>query len=399
MAFLSMINRLVCIAAALLFFAGHTWADGSLNIVYLSRIDDPAYKLKKSYIGLKLKEKYSPIAGARAAMKESAVPGRAAGLAFKLDELPLPQNADLLTTVTDQLARNPESVFILDLPLADMEMLGHRLSANKQVVIFNVRQKADELRTGKCSAALFHVIPNTSMLTDAVAQYLGFMNWRSVLVLASNSENDKSVELAFMASARKFGLDIVDQRQFINSNDPREREKNEPRLLTGGGNYDVIFLADDEGEFGRYLAYNSYLPRPVVGTEELTAAAWHWTWERNGAPQLNQRIRKIAERNPSAQDWAAWAAVKSAVEAAIETGSTNPAQLADALRTDVVSIDMYKVGPGSYRPWDQQLRQPILLHTHNAVIGTAPFDGFLHRTNTFDTLGFDEAEKRCVLQR
>ncbi len=396
---LSMINRLFCILATLFLLTGFAWAQTTVNFVYMSRISDPAYKIQKSYTGLKLKEKLPPIAGAKAAIKEAKIPGRAAGMTFELEEQMLLQDADAAEAIAKALDLNPNSIFILDLPLADVELLGARFADSENVMMLNVRHSEGELRAEKCSAAVFHTIASASMLTDAMAQYLAFMNWRKVLVLTSDSERDKSTGTTFLASAKKFGLTVVDERQFINSNDPREREKNEPRLLTGSADYDVIFLADNEGEFGRYLAYSTYLPRPVVGSEGLIASSWHWTWERNGAPQLNQRIRKVAERNPSVENWAAWAAVKSVVQAAIKTGSTTPSHLAQALRTVEFNVDLYKVGPGSYRPWDQQLRQAILLHTHNAVVGAAPFDGFLHQTNTFDTLGFDQPENRCTLRR
>ncbi len=399
MASLSMINRLFFILASLFLLTGFAWAQTTVNFVYMSRINDPAYELQKSYTGLKLKEKYPPIAGARAAIKEAKIPGRAARITFELEEQTLMQDADATEAIAKAIDLNPNSIFILDLPLADVELLSAKFADNENVMMLNVRHSEDELRAEKCSAAVFHTIASASMLTDAMAQYLVFMNWRKVLVLTSDLGRDKSTGSTFLASAKKFGLTVVDERQFINSNDPRQREKNEPRLLTGGADYDVIFLADDEGEFGRYLAYSTYLPRPVVGTEGLIASSWHWTWERNGAPQLNQRIRKIAKRNPSAESWAAWAAIKSVVEAAIKTGSTTPSHLAQALRSVEFSVDLYKVGAGSYRPWDQQLRQAILLHTHNAVVGTAPFDGFLHQTSTFDTLGFDQPEKRCTLSR
>ena len=49
----------------------------------------------------------------------------------------------------------------------------------------------------------------------------------------------------------------------------------------------------------------------------------------------------------------------------------------------------------NFRPWDGQLRMPMMLATHNAVIAVAPLDGFLHQTNTLDTLGTDEPEHKC----
>lgn len=398
MAYLSMTSSLVRMIILLVLFTGQCLAADRLTVVYLSREGDPVYLSKKSYTGLKLKEKKPPIAGVRAAVKGARIPGRAAGLKFELVERQLVSGERAEAVVQAQLANTSDSVFILDLPLAEMELLAASQADKAHTVMFNIRQPADVLRAEKCSPALFHTIASTAMRTDAIAQFLSAKNWRSVLLLASASAEDLTTANAFSASAKKFGVVVAARREFVNSNDPREREKNRPRLLTGDADYDVIFLADAEGEFGRYLTYNTYLARPVIGAEGLQSSSWHWTWERNGAPQLNQRIRKFAKRNPSSEDWAGWAAVNSIVQAAIKSRSVHPGDLRKVMRSPDFTVDIYKVGPGSFRSWDQQLRQPVLLHTHNAVIGTAPFDGFLHRVNIFDTLGYDAPEKRCSLE-
>ena len=62
---------------------------------------------------------------------------------------------------------------------------------------------------------------------------------------------------------------------------------------------------------------------------------------------------------------------------------------------DELTLDAYKGNPVSFRPWDNQLRQPILLHTHNAVVERAPIAGFLHPTQNMDTLGYDRGDEKC----
>ena len=49
----------------------------------------------------------------------------------------------------------------------------------------------------------------------------------------------------------------------------------------------------------------------------------------------------------------------------------------------------------SFRPWDGQLRQPLLLSDGHAVQAVAPGDGVLHPRDKLDTLGADAPEKRC----
>jgi ABC transporter substrate binding protein (PQQ-dependent alcohol dehydrogenase system) len=166
-------------------------------------------------------------------------------------------------------------------------------------------------------------------------------------------------------------------------------------LMTSGSDAELVFVSDIEGEFGRYVPYQTQNPLPVFGTEGLQAASWHWTWERHGAPQLNQRFERLAKRRMQGPDWAAWTAVKSIIESVLRTKSTNFETIDAYLRSDRLNLDAYKGNPVSYRSWDNQLRQPVLLHTYNAVTGRAPIRGFLHPTENMDTLGYDQGERYC----
>jgi ABC transporter substrate binding protein (PQQ-dependent alcohol dehydrogenase system) len=71
------------------------------------------------------------------------------------------------------------------------------------------------------------------------------------------------------------------------------------------------------------------------------------------------------------------------------------AQQLQALRQGAVAVDGYKGQRLTYRGWDGQLRQPLLLAHGNGVSDVAPFEGFLHPRTALDTLGFDEPESGC----
>jgi ABC transporter substrate binding protein (PQQ-dependent alcohol dehydrogenase system) len=252
-----------------------------------------------------------------------------------------------------------------------------------------------DLRRSLCSPLLFHTLPSRAMTADALAQYLRRKGWLEVLVLEGPEEADAATVAAFRDAAAKFGLQIVAERPFVLGNDPRQRDRSSVPLLTGEPDHDVVFVADTVGEFGRYVPFATYHPRPVVGTEGLVPSAWHWTWERHGAPQLNQRFDRVAGRNMMAEDWAAWAAVRAVVEAIIRTEATAVEAIRAYLTSDSFVLDTYKGNPGSFRPWSHQLRQPILLHTYDAVIERAPLPEFFHATNVLDTLGLDAPETEC----
>ena len=117
------------------------------------------------------------------------------------------------------------------------------------------------------------------------------------------------------------------ERPFQPGNDPRQRELNNPLLLTSGVDYDVIYIADSESEFARDLLYHTQLPRPLVGSEGLLAQGWHWAWERHGAPQLNKRVRKQAQRPMDDGMWAAWVAIKALTEAIVNAKVTKSKRL------------------------------------------------------------------------
>ncbi|HSG95969.1 MAG TPA: ABC transporter substrate-binding protein [Afifellaceae bacterium] len=365
--------------------------------LYVSLADDAHYAQSKGYTGLVLRDRQPPVAGAEAAIRESRIIGRSIGVKFALEHLELETAENAAEKVERLIADTAAKAVLLDLPLAPFRKVVERLADETDVLVFNIRHRDDALREQACAASLFHALPSNRMLTDALAQYLKSRGWTRVLVLARETADDQDLADRFVTSAKKFGLAIADRRAFVLGNDPRQRDKNNIALLTGGARYDAVFLADGEGEFGRYVPYATFRPRPVVGTDGLVASAWHRTWERYGAPQLNQRFDRRASRRMAAEDWAAWVAVRSVVEAVVRGTSTDVATIREILTDAEFAVDLYKGVPGSFRPWNQQLRQPILLHTYNAVIARAPIEGFLHKDNSLDSLGIDRSESACRL--
>jgi len=363
---------------------------------YVGVADDPYYAAKRRYTGLTLKQPYPPLSGAKVAIRDSRIIGRSLGVKFKLSETTLDPGANAAASIAALHKETGTQVFLLDLPAESLRATARELM-NLPLFLFNIRNRDNDLREENCAPNLFHAVPSYRMLTDALAQFLFKKGWKEVLMLRGPAEADQAYADSFLTSARKMGLEIVGDRRFELTNDPRKREETNVALMTGGLDYDVIFIADRHGEFGRYVPYQTYLPRPLIGDEGLMPAAWHWTWERHGAPQLNQRFARIEKtRRMSSADWAAWASIKSVVAAIRKTGSTDLAGLQKFLTQPDTVIDVYKGNPASYRDWNNQLRQPILLHTHNAVVARAPVEGFLHKDNYLDTLGQDRPESKCA---
>jgi ABC transporter substrate binding protein (PQQ-dependent alcohol dehydrogenase system) len=258
--------------------------------------------------------------------------------------------------------------------------------------VLNVGAADDRLRGADCRRNLWHVIPSERMRADAMAQTLVARKWSQVLLLSGASEADGERSAVAQASIKRYGLKLVANKPFKLSADPRERDLANPLLLTQGS-YDVVWVVDSHGEFAQLLPYRTALPRPVVGDGGLAALAWSSRFERFGAPQVSRRLLKDAGRRMEAHDWSAWMAGKALVAAAVAAPKGPAAAFAKALAT--AELDGSKGVAMSFRAWDGQLRQPLLLTDGQAVIATAPVDGVLHPKNTLDTLGADAPEKLC----
>ena len=137
----------------------------------------------------------------------------------------------------------------------------------------------------------------------------------------------------------------------------------------------------------------------MVGSIDLEPVAWHWTWEHNGAPQVNSRFQKAHQRPPHGERRL------GRLDRGQDGGQGGAAhalgRLSRSSATFILGGATFDGDKGlavSVRPWDHQVRQAVLLAAPYAVVASAPVEGFLHRTNVLDTLGDDEPETPCKLK-
>lgn len=337
-----------------------------------------------------------PFAAAQMAVDEASFLSRVLGIGFVLKRESARDIDALAQAVAAWPAQHVQFV-IADLPARDLLTLSDRL-ADQPVLLFNATAADDALRGADCRANLVHTMPSAAMKADALVQFLVARHWRDILVLRGAAPQDQTDAATMARAARKFGARLVDVKTFQLTHDPRERDQSNVALMTADSDYDVVDVIDHEGEFARYVPFATKAPRPVVGAAGLHAVGWHWAWDEHGAIQLNDRFRRAAHRPMSETDWAAWAAVKAIEQAALRTRSVAFPAMRDYLLGSNLKLDGYKGNPMSFRAWDHQLRQPLLLATANAVIARAPLPGFLHRTDALDTLGVDAPETACTLR-
>lgn len=364
-------------------------------IGYVNLADDPRHAEFRGYANIVLRPAADPFAGAQTAVREGKVLGRALGIDIELQRSQVENVAAMIEAVRDGQQQGID-FFLLDAPAAAIGRVARQMR-ELDVLLFNVTSPVQSLRATQCQPNLLHTFPAQLMLTDALVQFAVSRHWEEVLILHGPQEQDREKVDAFRRSAKRFGLDIADVREFSTDNNPRERGSNNIVLLTHG-DYDAIYVADATQAVARFVPYQSKLPRPVFGDAGLMASAWHWAAERYGAPQLNQRFEQNAERKMNSKDWSAWAAVRVLQDALRNTGTTDFEAIEKHIRSAGMNLDTYKGSPGSFRDWNGQLRQPVMLHTENAVIAYAPFEGFLHPENKLDTLGVDRPESECELK-
>ena len=110
-------------------------------------------------------------------------------------------------------------------------------------------------KVGAVSAAVFVC---ATLLTGGAASAQGTGATKSLRSLGGPTRFTAPVRSvdALKRSIRRNGARLVEERKFIASNDPRQREQNNIRLLTGGNrDYDVVFVADTDGVFSAQLEY------------------------------------------------------------------------------------------------------------------------------------------------
>ena len=95
-------------------------------------------------------------------------------------------------------------------------------------------------------------------------------------------------------------------------------------------------------------------------------------------------------------DWAAYMGAKALLQAALDSPSdVSASALLKAMRRADFTLDGVKGVRLSFRAWDHQMRQPLLLTDGLWTIGSAPVDGVMHPKNVLDTLGTDAPESPC----
>ena len=283
-------------------------------------------------------------------------------------------------------------LFVINAPAASLRQLSAALPDS---LLFNAGSPDDSLRSTDCLGNVLHTLPSRAMLADALAQFLVVRKWQKALLIVGPTEDDQAYAAALRRAAKRFGVHLVAEKAWRFDNDQRRSAQADMPLFTQTAEYDVVLVADERGDFGEYVPYQTWYPRPVAGTQGLTPTGWHKTVETYGAAQLQKRFEALAGRWMNDRDFAAWMAVRSVASAVSKLRQVEPMAIRDLEISEQLPLDGFKGRKLSYRAWNGQLRQPIPIVQPRALVSTSPQEGFLHPTNEMDSLGYDKPEVTC----
>ena len=373
----------------------------NVNLVYAKskQIIDIAYLTQEQIAPPQLSNaepfiKNKGIIGAELGIDDDNTTGEFTGQQFNLKKFIVPLDGNITDTFNKAISHHFQYV-IVNLPATQLAQLAD-LPATKDLLLFDVATMDDALRNEQCRNNVLHLLPSRAMRADALAQYMMKKRWDKWFLVVGSTQEDRLFAEAIRRAAKRFGMKIIADKTWEHTFDARRTEQSDVAVFTQIDDaYDVVVVADEQGQFGEYLDYRTWNPRPVIGTQGLMATAWHKTHEQWGAIQIQNRFKEKAGRWMEEQDYAAYLATRALGEAATRTKSNDIKQLKAYILSDAFALQGYKGNPLSFRTWDGQLRQPILLAAPKSLVAVAPIEGFLHPKTELDTLGYDQPETQC----
>tara|TARA_B100000700_G_scaffold139055_1_gene155122 strand:- start:2560 stop:3747 length:1188 start_codon:yes stop_codon:yes gene_type:complete len=369
-----------------------------IQIVHLNRVierEPTIYSINPEVID-------NGILGSKMGIKDNNTTGKFTNQNFELIEKKITKK-ESAKQVFEEFRKEKYKFFILNVSKDDFAEIQSSDLIEDSIVI-NASLKDNNLRNQNCNKNILHTAPSYKMVSDALIQFLKKKNWTKLLLISGVNERDKQFADSIKLSSDRFGLKITNEKIWDMTHDFRRTADLEILKFTQGEKYQVLVLADegntfgDSGNsFGDYIPYRTWKPTIVVGGEVLKPTSWHFTHEQWGGNQMQSRFLKEYKRLMTNIDFNSWVGIRTLGEAIIRTKSLDVKILLEKIMDKEFNLAAYKGKPLSYRNWNGQLRQPILLVTPRALVSVSPQPGFVHPRTELDTLGIDEPDSKCKL--
>ena len=340
------------------------------------------------------------IAGAKLAIADNNTTGKFLNQSFKLDAVESANVDELIKAATERNAAGV-NFFLADIDPAGLLKLADAL-AGKPALILNVGSPDDSLREENCRANVVHTAPTRTMLADAIGQYLAWKQWRNWFLISGPQPEDKILAEAFKRAAKRFGAKIVEEREFKYEPGSRRADggfeqvqQQIPQFTQNAKDHDVVIVADEGQLFADYVPYRTWVPRPVAGSAGMIASSWHPALELWGGTQFQNRFKRQTNRTMRTLDYDAWLATRVVGEAASRKQAGDFKVLNAYIHSPEFEVAAFKGVKTTFRAWNGQLRQPLIVSTPKLLVSISPQPGFLHQFTELDTLGIDKPETKC----
>ncbi|QHQ37327.1 ABC transporter substrate-binding protein [Algicella marina] len=338
-------------------------------------------------------------AGASLATEDNSTTGQFMGHLYVTEMVPV--SPDAMVDRFEALLADGVRLFVVMAESDDLLALAD--AAPDDALILNALAEDSNLRSEACRANVLHVAPSAGMRADAVAQFLVWKKWTDWFLIGGSNPDDLALAQAYAAAADKFGARLVEERIFEDTGGSRVSDSGHvlvqrqmPTFTQGASDHDVVVAADASDVFAEYLPYHLWDAAPVAGSAGLRPVTWSATHESWGATQIQRRFEALASRPMRDEDYQVWLALRVVGEAVTRIGTAEPSALRDYLLGPDFEIAAFKGVPLTFRDWNGQLRQPILLSNGRMTVSVSPQEGFLHQSSVLDTLGLDRPESACT---
>lgn len=360
-----------------------------VNIMYLEQ------KIKKPPVLSNIIEDPDDLGlkGAQIAIKDSNKSARFLGQHYNLIEK-ISFDKNELISEFEKFIDDGNSFVVLNVEDELLETIINSKKSEKALMV-NAKSKSSHLRKKYCKANFLHTISSNAMLYDGLTQFLVKRNFKDIFLISGQNPKDKLILEDAKRSIKKFGAKIVKEKVWDENTDIRRKASAEFPVFTQASDYDLILLADNYGDFGEFMYFNTWLPRPIAGTQGLTPVTWHKVIEAWGAAQMQNRFEKFAKRWMQSEDYSNWVAIRAIITSITKTKSADLQKNINLIRSKDFDIAAYKGRKLSFRDYNGQLRMPVSLIQPRALISTSPQVGFLHPTTDLDTLGIAPFEMEC----
>ena len=320
-------------------------------------------------------------------MADNNTTGKFLDQSFAIEDVKLAPDDDALAAAKTMLGSGIRFL-IVDLP-ADALLKVADAARESQALVFNAGASDERLREEDCRANLIHTAPSRAMLADGLAEYLIWKQWRKWLLVVGSHPEDIALGAAYERAAKKFGAKIVEKRTFEDTGGGRrsdsgvvQTQRQMPVFTQKAPDYDVLIAADESEVFGGYLPYRTWDPRPVAGSGGLDARELGCFARALGRAATAEPLpAHVPSRHERARQPGLGGDADDRRRRQPDRDRPTPKAVRDLMLSPDFEVADFKGVRLTLRPWNLQLRQPILLTDGRGTVSVSPQEGFLHQVS------------------